>query len=262
MLNNYLDNIASELIIKGKEDDAIRNSIDAFGRNMTAYFKNYESVNLEDIKVFGSYDRDTDLPQSIDTNTDVDIMLVMEDDQCTPQTYLDRVRRAVKKYYTSSEIKQSSPTIVLQMNHIKFEITPAIKDAGVYRIKNDDNYWIMTSCVTDFNNLTTANKSNYYMIKPTIRLIKYWNVSKNYKAISSYELEKTIVNHYYNCQYQGYDTKSYLLTGLESLRIISMSRIVRERLEKAISNVKSAIDFESVNEILSCNYMEKVIDEL
>ena len=56
----------------------------------------------------------------------MDIMLVMDDDGATPQTYLDRVRRAVEAKYSTSDIKQSSPTIVLQMNHIKFEITPAI----------------------------------------------------------------------------------------------------------------------------------------
>lgn len=63
--------------------------------------------------------------------------------------------------------------------------------------------------------LTIANKNNHYMIKPLLRLLKYWNVSKNYKAFSSYELEKIMVNYYQPSQYQGYDLKKYLLTGYE-----------------------------------------------
>ena len=63
---------------------------------MRDYFSKYESVNLKEIKVFGSYQQDTNLPQLVDYGTDVDIMLVMDNDGATPQTYLDRVRRGVK----------------------------------------------------------------------------------------------------------------------------------------------------------------------
>lgn len=74
--------------------------------------------------------------------------------------------------------------------YIKFEITPAISDGGLYKIKNNRNEWIYTFCTTEFSNLTTANRNNHYMIKPLLRSLKYWNVSKNCKAFSSYELEK------------------------------------------------------------------------
>ena len=79
-------------------------------------------------------------------------MLVMDDDGATPQTYLDRVRRAVEAKYSTSDIKQSSPTIVLQMNHIKFEITPAIQSYSQYKIKDQWSGWMYTNCLTDFVN--------------------------------------------------------------------------------------------------------------
>lgn len=176
-LNSYLDDIASKLIIKGSEKDAIGRSLDVFRDRMRDYFRYHESVSLNEIRVFGSYDRDTNLPRSVDYRTDVDIMLVMDDDGCTPQTYLDRVRRAVEAKYSTSDIKQSSPTIVLDMQHIRFEITPAIKEYGLYKIKNGDSGWTYTYCMTDFSNLTNANKANNYMVKPVIRLIKYTSVS-------------------------------------------------------------------------------------
>ena len=106
-LNTYLDNTASNLIIKGDEKDAIAKSLDVFKSRMENYFFWNETVNLKEIKVFGSYARDTDLPQAIDCGTDVDIMLVMVDDGATPQTYLDRERRVVVAKYSTSDIKQT-----------------------------------------------------------------------------------------------------------------------------------------------------------
>lgn len=100
-INSYLEDVASKLIIRDDEREAISKSVDVFKDRMKDYFSSHESVNLKEIKIFGSYDRDTDLPQSIDYDTDVDIMLVMNDDGCSPQTYLDRVRRAVDAYLES-----------------------------------------------------------------------------------------------------------------------------------------------------------------
>lgn len=134
-INRYLEETASKLIIKGNEKESIDVSLNTFKDRMRDYFSKNESVNLKEIKVFGSYQRDTNLPQSVDYGIDVDIMLVMDNDGSTPQTYLDRVRRGVEAKYSTSQIRQSSPTVVLQMLHIKFEITPAIMDSGLYRIK-------------------------------------------------------------------------------------------------------------------------------
>ena len=128
-INRYLEETASKLIIKGNEKESIDVSLNTFKDRMRDYFSKNESVNLKEIKVFGSYQRDTNLPQSVDYGTDVDIMLVMDNDGSTPQTYLDRVRRGVEAKYSTSQIRQSSPTVVLQMLHIKFEITPAIMDS-------------------------------------------------------------------------------------------------------------------------------------
>lgn len=261
-LNTYLDSTASNLIIKGDEKDAISRSLDVFKARMENYFFLHETVNLKEIKVFGSYVRDTDLPQAIDSGTDVDIMLVMDDDGSTPQTYLDRVRRAVEAKYSTSEIKQSSPTIVLQMNHIRFEITPAINFYSEYKIKSPWGGWLCTNCLTDFNNLTTANSNNYYKIKPVIRLVKYWNKTRTSRGFASYQIEKNIVDYYQSNRYQGCDTKEYLLTALLSLRSLSVCDYQRKNLESAISNVQEAINDEERWPGIAMNELKKVIGEL
>lgn len=261
-INTYLETVASKLIIKGDEKEAIGVSIDTFQGRMKDYFSKNESVNLKEIKIFGSYQRDTNLPQAIDYGTDVDIMLVMDDDGATPQTYLDRVRRAVEAKYPTSMIKQSSPTVVLQMLHIKFEITPAIMYGYRYKIKNNQNQWMYTYCATDLNNLALANKNNYFMIKPVIRLLKYWNVKRNYKSFSSYELEKIVVNYYQICQYQGYNLKRYLLTSLKLLGQLAIYDYQKENLNKAIDKLQEAINDESRFPSYAMKIIKEVIGEV
>ena len=261
-INSYLEETASNLMIKGNEKESIDVSLNTFKDRMRDYFSKNESVNLKEIKIFGSYQRDTNLPQSVDYGTDVDIMLVMDNDGATPQTYLDRVKRGVEAKYATSQIRQSSPTVVLQMSHIKFEITPAIMDGGVYRIKNNPNEWMYTFCATDFNNLTTANKNNHYLIKPLLRLLKYWNVSGKYKMFSSYELEKIIVNYYQLSRYQGYDLKRYLLTGMNELYKLATYNYQKESLNKAISNIKEAIKDEEKYPSCAMSEIKEVIGEM
>lgn len=261
-INTYLDDISSKLIIKGEASEAINKSVDTFRNRMKDYFANHEAITLNEVRVFGSYERDTNLPQSVDHSTDVDIMLVMNNDGCTPQTYLDRVRRAVEAKYSTSDIMQSSPTIILSMTHIRFEITPAIVKNNFYHIKNGDNEWMPTYCFADLNYLIEANKANNYMVKPTIRLVKYWNVNKNNKSISSYELEAKLASHFSSNHYYFSNTKKYLLEGLKQIKSLASFDLQRERIEKAISKVQEAIDDEEKYPYVSMDEIKEVITEL
>ena len=67
-INSYLEETASNLIIKGNEKESIDVSLNTFKDRMRDYFSKYESVDLKEIKVFGSYQRDTNLPQSVISN--------------------------------------------------------------------------------------------------------------------------------------------------------------------------------------------------
>ena len=58
-INRYLEETASKLIIKGNEKESIDVSLNTFKDRMRDYFSKNESVNLKEIKVFGSYQRDT-----------------------------------------------------------------------------------------------------------------------------------------------------------------------------------------------------------
>tara|TARA_R110001599_G_scaffold263015_1_gene463604 strand:- start:281 stop:1105 length:825 start_codon:yes stop_codon:yes gene_type:complete len=193
-VNSYLTNLASAAIIRDAEKESIARSISTLEGRLRQHFG--QEINRQFI--FGSYSRGTILPRSMDEKSDVDYMVVFADSAATPQTYLNRLRRFVEAYYARSEIRQSSPTIVLSLNHIRFELVPAIHSwfSGLQIPAKASAFenWIDTD-PTGFNQeLSNANQAHRHLIKPLARVIKYWNASNGY-PFESYALEQDIVRH-------------------------------------------------------------------
>lgn len=195
---SYLVRRASDAVL-GDEKGSINKSIATLQARLDACFGD----KLKSQFRFGSSTRGTILPRSMDENSDIDYMIVFDGDDNVPQTYLDRLKRFAEVYYGRSGIYQSSPTIVLELNHIKFDLVPA-KTAWLsgYKIPNGSGGWMNTD-PNDFNSiLEEKNKSNSSLIKPTIRLAKYWNAENGY-VYDSFSFEKWIVNlWFWNCTNQ------------------------------------------------------------
>ena len=123
-VNSYLTTLASDLVLSSSEKASISTSISTLSSRLNSYF----GSNITNHFQFGSNTRGTILPRKADTDSDIDYMVVFDstDGQKKPQTYLDRLRRFAEEKYSTSEIAQSNPTIVLSLNHIKFELVPAI----------------------------------------------------------------------------------------------------------------------------------------
>lgn len=235
---SYLENLASNAILGEDEKISIEKSINTLKARLDNYFGN----ELKEHFKFGSSTRGTILPRNMDSQSDIDYMIVFEDDSYKPQTYLDKLKRFVEAKYSTSEIYQSNPTIVLNLNHIKFELVPAI-DKGYfsndYRIPakaSDYNDWIPTD-PNGFNDaLTNKNKNNDFQIKPMIRLIKYWNANNDH-MFYSFPLEKDIVGKYYPyCNnlkeyfynyMENFDTNNNY-TDVTNKKIEKMHKIIQE----------------------------------
>lgn len=198
-VNSYLENLSSKLVIKDTEKSSIKTSIETLERRLAYYF-----TNINEKFCFGSYTRGTILPRNADSDSDIDYMIVFNNpNNYKPQTLLNWLKDFAEIYYSTSEIFQSYPTLVLNLNHIKFELVPAYNAdfySNDYKIPApSSNYddWISTDPNGFNNDLISKNTSNNYKIKPVIRLIKYWN-TLNGKIYSSYELEKHLINVYYS----------------------------------------------------------------
>ena len=209
----YLEGRASAAVLSTSEETSINTSISTINSRLTSYF----GTGLSEQFRFGSSTRGTILPRSMDENSDIDYMVVFSDSGYTPQTYLDRLKRFAETYYASSDIKQSSPSVVLQLNHIKFDLVPALKQQwSGYRIPDGPNAWQDTN-PNDFNaTLTAKNATELYKLKPAIRLVKYWNSYNGY-IYDSYSLEKYIVGLSF---YGVINLRDYVFTSFDGLSLV------------------------------------------
>ncbi|CAN7335623.1 nucleotidyltransferase [Caballeronia sp. LjRoot29] len=209
---SYLEARASAAVLSTTEESSINTSISTIKSRLASYF----GTGLSEQFRFGSSTRGTTLPRSMDEHSDIDYMVVFSEGGYTPQTYLDRLKRFAEAYYASSDIKQSSPSVVLQLNHIKFDLVPALKQQwSGYRIPNGPNAWQDTN-PNDFNaTLTAKNMAELYKIKPTIRLVKYWNTYNGY-IYDSYLLEKYIVGLSF---YSAINLRDYVFTVFDGLSL-------------------------------------------
>ncbi|MDK2942546.1 MAG: hypothetical protein PWP56_2059 [Acetobacterium sp.] len=224
---SHLQNTAESIKIQDSERTAIDTSISSLSSKLSSYFDNIESKF-----VFGSYDRRTILRRSKDPNSDVDYMVVFSDGSSwKPQTLMNRLKNFAEAKYSRSEIYQSSPTVVLELNHIKFELAPAYKSWGKLYIPapaSDYSDWISTYPNTLKDSLNEKNRNNLYLIRKLVRLMKYWNVN-NGKVYSSYELEKYIIDiSYWLCS----NLKEYFYDAAEGLQTWNLPQYKKDKVDR------------------------------
>ena len=167
--DTYLKDFSSRLVLKDKEKEHVETSIKYIKSMLYRYF----GSEIKDIKVFGSYSRRTVLPRNIDESSDIDIMVVFNNIDRKPQTYLNQLKVFAEYYYKNSIVRQSLPTVVIELNHIKFELVPGQKVFGwsqyfedMYNIPGRNNEWLNTDVKKFDALLRMANKNNNYKRHP------------------------------------------------------------------------------------------------
>jgi len=236
---SFLTDTASSAVLSTTEQSSITTSITTLQSRMALHF---DSGVIAQHFRFGSSTRGTILPRSMDEQSDIDYMVVFSDGSATPQTYLNRLKTFVEKRYGSSEIYQSSPTIVLELNHIKFDLVPATKTwLGELQIPNGSGGW-MTTKPNDFNAILEAkNNEHKSLIKPTIRLFKYWNATAGF-PFQSFLIEKWV------CGLSFWflaNQKDYFLAAIENLSTsMSYSQWVNNEITRAKNIVANVRQYE------------------
>ena len=224
---SYLDARASGAVLSVDEQTSINTSIATIRTRLNSYF----GIALSEQLRFGSSTRGTILPRRMDQHSDIDYMVVFAQGGAVPQTYLDRLRRLAATHYPNSDINQSSPSPLLQLNHIKFDLVPALKRWGTtYQIPDGPSSWQDTN-PNDFNGqLDALNQKELYKIKPMIRLLKYWNAEAGY-VFNAYSLEKFVVGLSY---YGVVNIRDYLFTAIDHLYLGSeQAQWRKDKLQRA-----------------------------
>lgn len=239
-VNSYLQSLGSSLVLNSSEKLSITKSIDTIKSRLTSYFGD----EVIDKIVFGSYTRETILPRKVDEKSDIDLMVVFKNPyNYKPQTFLNRLKSFAETKYSRSEIYQSSPTIVLELNHIKFELVPAYISYGMYCIPKNSSEWMYTNPNSFNENLIRCNKNNLYKIKPVIRLLKYWNIENNFRQLSSFELESKIADEMIYSYISCTSYTDYLKEALSKLRTYYNYQYI----DKAIEKIDESLDDEKNN---------------
>jgi hypothetical protein len=219
-INNKLKTFATQELVlnwKAKERDKIKGTLGTLELTLKARLGDKVVKFIR----FGSFTRNTILPRKYDRKSDVDLMIVMNTydyDEFTPNTYRNWIIKVVEACYPNSLSKKDFPVVKLEFKHIMFDLVPAIIEKhwlsgeSIY-IPDSGNDWIET-VPNDLNpKLIESNK--YYednMVRNVVRLMKYWNASRNY-PFQSYLLEKDLVK----LNYDGEDTYSGFLYALKNV---------------------------------------------
>lgn len=194
---SYLNDLGGRLNIAENESFSISTSTDTLYSRLGYYFS---SDDLLERFRFGSSTRKTMLPRAADYKSDVDYMIVFSNSYgYKPQTFISRLKRFAENRYSSSEIYQSSPTVTLFLNHIKFDLVPAYRNYGQLYIPAPSSSfedWMYTDPLSLNPKLEQANQNNGHRMRRLIRLVKYWN-AENTHIYDSFSLEESIVGFSY-----------------------------------------------------------------
>ncbi|NDY73111.1 nucleotidyltransferase [Desulfobacter hydrogenophilus] len=261
-VNSYLISLASGLVLSSDEKASITKSISTLKIRLEAYFGGGITNHFQ----FGSNNRGTILPRKADSKSDIDYMIIFNtsDGKKTPQTYLNRLKRFAKNKYSTSEISQSSPTIVLSLNHINFELVPAVSD-WVYQIQipspaSDWSNWMSTDPNGTNQALMDKNISENYKIKPLVRLIKYWNATHGH-PYNSFSLERYIVNQFFGSCTTQKDYFYFFWSGFEYT--YETAQYIKDKVDRAKRYAKQAKEYEYYGmSIAAETEIKKILPEL
>ncbi len=197
-LNNHLKRISSELFIK--YDSLERTKIDRSIENIFDRLEEYFGDQTNEFLVFGSYTRDTILPRRFDLKSDIDILIQFNTNdyaRLKPGSYRNQLKKFAETNYRNSLVLKDHPSIVIELNHIKFDLVPSYFDKGLFydsiEIPDRNGGWMETEPVAFNKKLTEANTNYNSIVKPVVRLLKYWNASHGYPYYS-FELETAIAD--------------------------------------------------------------------
>jgi hypothetical protein len=251
---NFLTEVASDAVLSSSEPSSTETSFSTIQTRIGLHFA--DGVINHHFR-FGSSTRGTILPRVMDERSDIDYMIVFKEKNAIPQTYLNRLKFFVVKYYSSSEIRQSSPTIVLELNHIKFDLVPATTNFfGNLYILNGSGEWILTN-PNDFNTkLEKKNKTHKSLIKPTLRLFKFWNARSGY-PFDSFEMEKWVCTLGF---LMAANQKDYFFSVINNLRTNSAYSLkINKEITRAKNIVATAMRFEKAkNQVMAEAVLKKL----
>lgn len=231
-MNTLLRDISSALYINpaGTEGTKILKSVDHLTSNLNVHFGN----NIRIVKKFGSFTRGTILPRNTDPESDIDLLIVfnLEDTKnVSPGSLRRHLIKFAQARYPSSISYRDQPAVVLELQHIRYDLVPAVISSYGYSwsttyIPKDDYSWQVTN-PDDFNRiLTEANVRYDNIVKPIVRLLKAWNAKKDF-PLQPFALEQEVAK----MNFHGDNYEKGFFYAIEQLNQYGYSQNVQNKIE-------------------------------
>lgn len=153
----------------------------------------------------GSYKKKT----LINPANDIDVFVVLSgyfQDNITPNAILNKLKKDLQKTYPNTTIRQDKPCIVIEFNHITFELTPAIEIENYWEkhskfhipeMSKNNTWQLVDNPRILEERLTEANKQLNQKLNPLIKMMKKCKVENNLKT-PSFEMEKMAIDSLYS----------------------------------------------------------------
>jgi predicted nucleotidyltransferase len=149
-------------------------------RMISSEVKRHFKDEIAEIRVFGSFARNTAIVPDFDMRTDIDVLIAFRDGpkRKMPGHYRRRLSNFAKLAWGKAVVKDKPPTVNVVFYDIHFDLVPAIIEKINFStdkrilIPGAQNEWL----VTDINQL---NKRVAHLHRLTV-LLKAWNAAAGY----------------------------------------------------------------------------------
>ena len=235
-LNYYITQLSNTLFISYGSDE--RNGIDRSLSYLKSNIKTYFGTRVNSVTTFGSFTRGTIIPRKYDLNSDVDLLIDFNKTdypERTPETYRNNLKTFADAKYPRSVSNKDLPSIMLELSNIKFDLVPSIIEESWFSstiyIPKSGNEWQETDPKGFNSKLTEANQQYNSVVKPIIRLLKYWNHRTNY-PFASYELEQIIAD----MNFSGDTIESGFYYAIDNLPTSWRSETTKQKVNTLVNN--------------------------
>lgn len=261
-IDTYLRSLSYSYYLKNNSIETTR--IEISKNNLLKNLDNDLGLLIKRRFIFGSYDRDTILPRTIDRKSDIDLMVVFNhtDYERTPETYRAWLKSFADKHYKDrygSEVVKSFPTVTIRLGNIHFDLVPAKEinyswSSTIY-IPDNTYGWQSTDPNDVKTKLTQVNTNYNQIVRPIIRLMKAWNCSNGY-PFDSYELELKITG----MNFYGDNIQSGFFYAVRQLSSWDGTQFRREKVSSLQYNITKTIEnLEAFDTEKAKNWLHRVL---
>lgn len=153
----------------------------------------------------GSYKKNT----LINPANDIDVFVILKgytQYDVKPNTILDKLKKDLNIAYLKTLVKQDKPCVVLEFQHVTFELTPAIENYWgghsefyIPEMSKNNTWQKVENPRVLENSLSQKNQNLNQKLIPLIKMMKKCKVNNKINT-PSFEMEKMAINslHYFN----------------------------------------------------------------